>query len=472
MKKIIVNAISREKRIAVLEENQLQHISFINDHQQSLVGNIYAAVVEKIVPGMDAAFVNFGREKRGFLHKADLISSALNGKEVPINQLVKQGEKILIQVIRDETEHKGARVTGFVEISTPYLVYTPYQKFVAVSKKVPAEERQKWRQLALEQQKSQEGMLIRTEMSEKDEAFFIEQLEVCRATYIELTNKLSSSKIPSLLFQKNQLLFMILNEMRHASGTIYIDDFSVFQHLQERNESGWDIQYERGKENIFSKWDIEHQLEKLYKRVVWLDHGSFIVIEEGEAMTTIDVNTGKNTGKYNKAQTIRETNLLAAKEAMRQIKLRNISGMILIDFINNPVPEDKHQVIKVIEQCIQQDATTVKIIGYTELGILQLTRKVSSPSLLQSSTLPCPTCHGTGRVESAEATAFRMEREVYQYRNGDYTYVEIAVSKDVLALFTGENSFYKEKLEADTGLEIKFIIADNKYANYHISKLS
>ncbi|WP_052343701.1 Rne/Rng family ribonuclease [Bacillus massiliigorillae] len=466
MKTILVNCLSREQRIAVLEKEQLQHIHLMNKYEESLVGNVYVARVDKIMPGMDAAFVHFGREKKGFLHKDDILAVASKGKETPISQLVKQGEKILVQVIRDETEHKGARVTGFVEIATSSMVYMPHQKYIAVSKKLPHPIRERWKQLGEEYRIEDEGMLIRTEMSERDEASFVQELQNCRESYQQLVKKMSNVKAPALLKQQDRLLEAIATEMKNSSGTVYVDDFSVFQQLQMQPQSSWEYVLFREKENIFVAWDVEHQIERLKKRVVWLDNGSFLVIEEGEAMTTIDVNTGKFTGKQNKENTVGKTNMIAAKEAMRQIKLRNLSGMILIDFIN--MKSNKEQIIQIVKRSMKQDETTIQIIGFTELGILQLTRKVTSPSLLNYSTEICPSCGGTGRVESAQAAAFRMERELLQHRNSDYTSVVIELTKDVLQWFLGENSIYKDKLEQDVGLKIEFSVIENDKPHFYI----
>lgn len=467
MKKIIVNALSREKRMAVVEDEQLQHIHIMNKHEESIVGNIYIGRVEKIVPGMDAAFVHFGGNKNGFLHKADVISSNLKPQEASISQLVTQGEKILIQVVRDETEHKGARVTGFVEISTANMVYIPHQNYIAVSKKMSLSEREKWKKIAHKYQEKQEGMLIRTEMSTKSEGFFLKELNHCREVYHGLVQKMKNLKAPALLVETNQIMKAIQQEMKSGSGVLYVDEFSLFQELQ-KHPLNWEIIYYSESENIFDAMKVEHQLERLYKRIVWLENGGFLIVEEGETMTTIDVNTGKFIGKTDKEQTLFETNKLAAEEAMRQIKLRNLSGMILIDFINS---DYQQEILSFVQQLAQKDATTIQVVGFTKLGILQLTRKVTSPSLLQYATTVCTTCQGTGRVESAQATAFRLERALLQYRNKDYQKATIELSKDVLEWFTGENKFFKERIERDTGLFLQFTVKENVCPFFHIKQL-
>lgn len=472
MKKIIVNILSREQRFAVLENGQLQQIVISNESEESLVGNIYVGRVEKIVPGMDAAFINFGQQKNGFLHKGDLLSAIGKGKDTPISQLVTQGEKLLVQVVRDETEHKGARVTGIIEISTPNFVYTYGQNHIAVSKKLSEQDREHWRSIVEKHRQENEGMLIRTEMNERDEVFFVDELKKCRTAYGELQKQLAAAKSPVLIYKKNQLFTKLMEEMKNGTGSIYVDDYAFYQQLQNEKLENWELVHDRSKENIFSSWNIDDQLSKLYKRIVWLQNGSFLVVEEGEAMTTIDVNTGKFTGKQDKERTIDETNLLAATESMRQIKLRNLSGIILIDFINSSKPSSQKRLIQEIQTCAKQDKQTIQVIGFTELGVLQLTRKVQSGSLLQATTTVCPTCDGLGRVESAQSAAFRLERELLQYRQSDYSQAVVQVTRDTLQWYSGENAFYKQKLEEDTGLTIEFQIIESQKPGYYIKQLS
>lgn len=470
MTTIIVNGLSREQRIAVLEGKQLEQIHIMNTHDQSLVNNIYLGSVEKVVPGMDAAFVHFGREKNAFIHKEDLVSCTPDKKEVPINQLVTQGEKILIQVVRDETEFKGARVTGFIEVSSPSLVYIPNQNYIALSKKFTPSEREKWKMIAEKYIEENEGLLIRTDMKEKDEAAFEDVLQACRKEYQEVLKNAKDCKVPSLLHKENHLIHALKVAMKNKKGKIIIDDFPLFLQMKTQCGDDWELIYHRNEENIFSAFNVDHQLVQLHKRVVWLDNGGFLVIEEGEAMTTIDVNTGKFIGKQQKTETILQTNVLAAKEAMRQIKLRNISGMILIDFINSNRKQDKDIILKEVHLGLKQDKTTTQVIGFTELGILQLTRKVTTASLLQYSSSACPTCHGTGRVENAQAAAFRLERELLSVRNSDYEAAVIELTRDVFDWFSGENIIFKQRLEDETGLKIDFVLVESEKPLFHIKQ--
>ncbi|MFS0780762.1 ribonuclease E/G [Bacillus sp. 1P06AnD] len=468
MKTILIDSIGREKRIAVMSGNELLSFDVWNGVQSSLVGNIYAGRVEKIVPGMDAAFVHYGPYKNGFLHKDDIAKPGAK-EGLPINKLVTEGEKILIQIVRDENEHKGARVTGHIEISTPALVYIAGEGYAAASKKMAPEKRTAWKRLADKYRQKDEGMLIRTEMEEKDEAYFVEQLADCRERYQRLLKKASLAKPPELIFEKNHMLDLLLAEMKAGDGECVVDEFEMFQQLKSLAPDSWEIIFHRKAENLFAAQNIENQIERLYKKIVWLENGRFIVIEEGEAMTTIDVNTGKFTGKRDKAQTIQSTNLLAVRESLRQVKLRNITGMILIDLINGG---NQQEIIREVERIAKQDRTRIHIMGFTDLGILQLTRKVTSPSLRELTTEECPVCGGTGRVESSQSAAFRLERELYGHRYKGYGMIEVDLSADVNQWFSGENAIFKERLQQETGSELIFTPVDSKIPYFQIKRLS
>ncbi len=469
MKTILVNGISREKRVAVMDGKKLEQLYVFNSHQQSKVGNIYAARVENAIPGMDAVFVRYGDGRNGFLGKRDLDNYIDEvHRQKPINELIRQGEKVVVQVVRDETEHKGAKLTGLLEIKGRGLVYMPNQAYLSLSRKFTPEERAHWAAIAEAHREGREGILIRTEMRERDEAFFLQELTDCRQAYAAIIEKAAAVKAPALLQKENELLQVVEEEMKRGSGTLYIDDFSLYMTLKGKSDN-WEVIHHRNAENIFSILDADTQMERLSKRNVWLDNGGFLVIEEGEAMTTIDVNTGKFKGKQKKTETVQSTNLLAAEEAVRQIRLRNISGMILIDFINTD-ERGRAAILKTVGNALEKEKKTMKIIGFTELGILQLTRKVEEESLLRSKTVPCPVCNGTGRTESAQAAAFRLERELLGMRNGDYGKVEIAVTEDVLHWFSGENGVYLKKLEADTGMQIVFKTVKKERAAYEIVK--
>ncbi|MGE7759050.1 Rne/Rng family ribonuclease [Peribacillus sp. NPDC097895] len=455
MKKMIANLASREKRVAVLENDVLRKLEILSPHQRSKVSNIYLGKVTKVLPGMDAVFIDYGAEKNGFLHRDEIPSfqqaKKTDGK-APIGQYVRQGEKLLVQVTRDETGTKGAKLTGLIEFSTDSLVYIHGIDYVGVSKKFNNEALHKqWRETALQYKKADEGLIVRTSMENESEAIFLDRLTSLRELFKGIERKAASLKAPMLLYERDMYLDMIKSEMSGTpSGELAIDDFTAYQELKkwkEENRKEWKIFHISGTRNIFSEWNVEAQVEKMNKKIVWLDNGGYLIFEETEAFTVIDVNSGKFTGKVAKEATLFAVNQAAAKEAVRQLRLRNISGIILIDFINMDQSRHEQEIIDIVKKEAARDEKRVQVIGFTELGILQVTRKRTSPSIGEMMTVPCPVCSGSGKIESPETVAFRLERELLEHRKTDDEAVWVEVSEAVADVLLGEKESYRATLE-------------------------
>ncbi|WP_374722378.1 Rne/Rng family ribonuclease [Peribacillus tepidiphilus] len=477
MKKIIINHRGREKRYAVLEDGKLIKVASNNLLQESLVGNIYAGRVEKVIKGMDAVFVDFGQGRNGFLHRDQLYAYRVlktDQKATPIQSLVKQGEKVLVQVVADETELKGAKLTGIVELSGEHLIYMAGHSHIGVSKKIPQEAQKFWRKTAQEYLLENEGVLIRTSMQNKSIEEFVSELEQLRKTYQEILGKFRKANSGDLLFYKDTYLESIKAELISSHDTeVLVDESGMFRALKKWQEEeglyNLSISFYGEKEDIFSALHIENELSKLLKNVVWLDEGAYFIIEENEALTTIDVNTGKFIGKTDKEKTIFDTNIRAAKEIARQIQLRNISGIILIDFINMKSTVNKEAIIQTLKQNFANDRNGLHILGFTELGFLQMTRKRQAPTLLEKKTTSCKVCSGTGRVLSAESLAFKLERELFQWRGLDFETVVVEATDDVIALFSGVNKIFKERLEKELGFLLLFERMEKEIPSYKIN---
>ncbi|MFD9624907.1 Rne/Rng family ribonuclease [Peribacillus muralis] len=455
MKKMIANLASREKRVAVLENDVLCRLDIMPPQKRSTVGNIYLGKVTKVLPGMDAVFVDYGAEKNGFLHRDEIPSFQLaknsDGKTA-IGQYIRQGEKLLVQVSRDETGTKGAKLTGLNELSTESLVYIHGIDYVGVSKKFSNDHMQKqWRELAMQNKKTDEGLIVRTTMENESEAFFIEELTSLREMYQGLERKAASLKAPGLILERDTLLEMIMAEMtRTTVGQLVIDDFNAYLELKKwarKNHKEWEISHATGPQNIFSESSIESKVEKTNKKIVWLDNGGYLIFDETEAFTVIDVNSGKFTGKVAKETTLFAVNQAAAKEVSRQLRLKNISGIVLIDFINMDQPRHKQEIIDIVKKETAKDEKRVQVIGFTELGILQVTRKRTSPSLSELMTVPCPVCSGSGKIESPETMAFRLERDLLEHRQTDDEAVWVEASRAVADVLLGEKESYRPTLE-------------------------
>ncbi|MFJ9383296.1 Rne/Rng family ribonuclease [Peribacillus sp. NPDC101481] len=462
MKKMIANLASREKRVAVLENGVLRKLEIIPPQKRSTVGNIYLGKVTKVLPGMDAVFIDYGAEKNGFLHRDEIPSFQLIKKsdgKASIGQFVRQGEKLLVQVTRDETGTKGAKLTGLIEFSTDSLVYIHGIDYVGVSKKFKNNDLQKqWRETALQHKKPDEGLIVRTSMENESETVFLDRLNGLRELFKGLELKAASLKAPSLLYERDEYLDMIISEMSGtATGELAIDDFEAYRELKkwiQENRKEWEISHVSSTKNIFSEWNVEAQVEKMAKKIVWLENGGYLIFEETEAFTVIDVNSGKFTGKVAKEATLFAVNQAAAKEVARQLRLRNISGIILIDFINMEQSRHKQEIIEIVKKEAVRDEKRTQVIGFTELGILQMTRKRTSPSLSEMTTVPCPVCSGIGKIESPETVAFRLERELLEHRKTDDEAVWVEASKAVADVLLGEKESYRPTLEELIGKKV------------------
>lgn len=445
METLIINYIGREKRFAYLRGNRIEKIIFDRPEHRSLVGNIYYGTVTKVLPGMNAVFIDIGEEKNAYLHRDQLSAYVLaSKKQGNVSSYVHQGEKLLVQVDKDATGTKGPKVKGIIEIQGTNLIYMPKGRYVAVSKKI-ADEKQKarLRQKGSHVKTEEEGLIFRTSSITSTEDELREELSSLREQYQEFTKKAAALKKPGLIFQKDTFLEMIQHQAeKMSSGEIIVDDLELKKLLGEKHA----CTYYNGKENIFYAHQIEHEIDKALKRVVWLDHGAYLIFDETEALTIIDVNTGKFSGKADYQDTVLKTNQLAAKEIVRQLRLRDIGGIVLIDFIDMNRESDKQSILNLFEKELSKDEKRTKVIGFTPLGILQLTRKKTKVTLSEALQENCPVCEGTGKILSAETIAFRLERELLEHRYSEFEAVLVETTKEVKEQFLPHLEILEEML--------------------------
>jgi ribonuclease G len=411
VKKLIINYTTREKRLAVLNEKNVEKLLIDQPQQQTAVGNIYLGVVTKVLPGMNAVFIDIGEEMNGFIHR-DKLDSFVTSKEPfekrknqSVTKFAFQGEKLLVQVDKDATGTKGPRIIGVGEFHPQYK---------------------------------------------------------------DLSQAAEKLKKPGLLHRKDFFFEQIVHELNRGTVMeIFVDDLPLKQRL-EKLVNDISIHLFQGKENIFAAHKLEHEIEQALQKTVPLESGAYLVFDETEALTIIDVNTGKFSGKNNLADTVVQTNLLAAEEIIRQVRMRDIGGMILIDFIDMKNDKDRQLVLRKIEDHLKQDEKLTKVIGFTPLGILQLTRKKTKVALSESLTVACSVCEGTGRVLSPETVAFRLERELWEHRYSDHDAVWVETTEDVRNFFTGAHQALASKLEELIGLKLIFTITAHPKPYYHI----
>ncbi|WP_243297468.1 ribonuclease E/G [Bacillus litorisediminis] len=479
MNEIVINAKTAEQRFAFLQNKQLEHIHIEQPIPHHAAGSICIGIVEDIIAGMNAAFVDIGEEKLGFIHRDDLPSFRLSDfpleqkKQMPITKFLTRGEKIIVQVKKEPVGQKGARLTGLIEWPGIDLVYLPYSSYVAVSKKIDQDLAGKWRETAAAWLSQNEGIILRTSCAKKPEGKVRQEFEEIKKTVTYYIKQAPYSKPPLVLFQPKPFLKELEGFVhRFNEGTIWVDSAELIKDLCAMfgDISGWQIKLYQGAEGIFSYFHIEQQIEKLLSQHVWLANGASLTIDETEALTSIDVNTGKYIGKREHKQTVFKTNELAAIEAAKQIRLRDLAGLIVIDFIEMSGDDQKEKIRQIFLRETKKDHKTIQVGSFHELGVLLLTRKRTGHSLKKKLTSQCPVCSGSGRVISAEALAFSLQREILE-RKGKADHIVIQATTDIIDCFTIQPYSLKEHLEKTLHLELSFEPIEHSHPFYRITRI-
>ncbi|WP_227936723.1 Rne/Rng family ribonuclease [Alkalihalobacillus deserti] len=475
MKKIIFNMATRERRAAVVENNRVVELMVERTIENRIVGNVYRGRVVNVLPGMQAAFVDIGRDKNGFLYRDDLLSFHLSEEEEEkkkqrsISEFVRQGEELLVQVTKEGFGTKGPRLSGVISFPGQFLVYMPEGNYVGVSRRFSTEsERERWRQIGEETIEAKEGVIIRTSCEGQAPEVIKQELQFLRKCWQEIWKDEKSQKAPALIHQDTGLIERIVRDFSYADlDEIVVDQHESYKMLKELLEPFPKLQAAltlyREKENIFSAYGIEKELERALRRQVWLKNGAYLMIDQTEALTVIDVNTGKFTGKTDLHDTVRKTNSEAAKEIAKQLRLRDISGIIVIDFIDMKREEDRAHVVAVFEKALKSDRTKTNVLGITGLGLLEMTRKKVRQNLQASLSKTCPTCQGKGAVLSDEAQAFKIERQLWEHRGMVEEALVLELPPAVATVLFGVKSEHLKRLEEALGFRI--LVYPNKKLN-------
>lgn len=470
--KIVFNLATRERRAAVIEDDRVVEIMIERPEQDRIVHNVYLGKVVRVLPGMQAAFVDIGREKNGFLYRDHLLSYHLSKededvkRERTISQYVRQGEEVLVQVTKEAFGTKGPRLTEIISFPGQYIVYMPNGKYVGVSKKMKSDaERERLRKLGESLIEGEEGLIIRTACEGKADEVIVEELHYFRVLWQEIINQAKKKKAPSLLYQSSNLVERFVRDFIGRSiEEIVVDTFEDYKRLKDALSPYPALQrvvrFYRDNENVFSAYGIESELEKALRRQVWLKNGAYLVIDETEALTVIDVNTGKFVGKNDVHDTILKTNVLAAKEIARQLRLRDISGIIIIDFIDMERQQDQMLVLEQLKTELKKDRTKTNVVGLTGLGLVEMTRKKVHQNLQASLSKRCPTCLGKGVVLSEEAQAYKIERALFEYRDADIDAIVVELPADVAPVLLD----HVKQLEESLGYRI-FVYANETLAD-------
>ncbi len=417
---ILINVTPQETRVAIVENGMLQEVHIERTRNRGIVGNIYKGRVARVLPGMQAAFVDIGQERAAFLHASDIRASG-NGAGGDIHQLVREGQEIVVQVVKDPLGTKGARLTTQLTLPGRYLVYTPYSSHIGISQKIGDDAtRERLRQLVKETMPAGDkgGYILRTlaETAAEDEIetdirYLHRVWQACQKRVADAPNgALLHEDLPLALRAMRDLVRAHVEKIRIDSRETYLKaiDFAIkfIPEIAER------VEHYLGERPIFDLYSVEDEVQKALQHKVLLKSGGYLVLDQTEAMTTIDVNTGAYVGKKNPEETLFKTNLEAAQAIARQLRLRNLGGMIIIDFIDMTDIEHRRQVLRALERALARDRTKVYLTEMSSLGLVELTRKRTRESLEHVLCEPCPACQGRGMVKTAQSVCYDIFREI------------------------------------------------------------
>jgi ribonuclease E len=400
---MLVHADPRGTQIAVLEEGQIVEHYVTRAHDRSLVGNVYLGRVQNVLPGMEASFVDIGEARNGVLYANEVGIAGEEGDEIPrIETVLKSGQSILVQVTKDPMRAKGARLTALVSLAGRHLVLVPEAGSVGVSRRLPDRERQRLRDLAAAVKPDGHGLIVRTAAEGASRADIERDLRRLITTWGSISDKAQRATAPTLVYQEPELEVRVIRDLFNREiNRCVIDDRDLEELLrgyirQTTPDLDHRLEFYGKPLPIFEEFRVAEQIRKSLDRRVWLPSGGHIVIDRTEAMTVIDVNTGKFIGKKTLEETVFRTNKEAAVEVSRQLRLRDIGGIIVIDFIDMEELENREEIIKTFRTELERDRTRTQVFEISPLGIVQMTRKNVSTGIVEAFSDPCPKCEGRG----------------------------------------------------------------------------
>ena len=465
---ILINVTPMETRVALVENGVLQEVHIERTLRRGIVGNIYKGKVVRVLPGMQAAFVDIGLERAAFIHASE-ISHGDEAAADTISALVHEGQSLVVQVTKDPIGTKGARLTTHLSVPSRYLVYMPGTPHVGISLKIEdEEERERLKQivagcLQAAQQEEKGGFILRTAAESARAEDIAQDVHYLQRLWQQVSEQAARASAPSVIYEDLPLAVRTLRDLDNTRiEKVRIDSRETFQKIEQfvhelMPAAFSKLEHYPGERPIFDLYGVEDEIQKALDRRVMLKSGGHLVIDQTEAMTTIDVNTGAFVGHRNLEETIFKTNLEAATAIARQLRLRNLGGIIIIDFIDMEDAEHQRQVLRTLEKQLERDHAKTNIIGITELGLVQMTRKRTRESLEQVLCEPCPSCQGRGIQKTPESICYEIFREILRearaYQADEYM---VLASQSVIDRLLDEESGNVADLELFIERPIKF----------------
>lgn len=467
-KEILINVTPQETRVAILENGVLQEVYIERSRNKGLVGNIYKGRVCRVLPGMEAAFVEVGMERAAFLHVSDIAphhNEQNEGQKPSISHLLSEGQDVLVQVIKDPIGTKGARLTAHITIPSRYLVFMPNSANVGVSSRIEDEsERERLRGMLMEQKDllGDSGYIIRTAAETATPDSMVKDILFLNKLWSSISEQAREMPPGNVIHEDLSLPMRVLRDMIDDDlEKIRVDSRETSRKMQRFAEklslSAKDkIEHYPGERPIFDLYGVEDEIQKSLDRKTHLKSGGYLIIDQTEAMTTIDVNTGAFVGHRNLEETIFKTNLEAAQAIARQLRLRNLGGIIIIDFIDMVEEDHRALVLRALEKALEKDHARTQVCEVSSLGLVEMTRKRTRESLEHVLCETCPTCEGKGYVKSAETVCFEVFREILrEARQFDARQLLVLAAQEVIDILVDEESSSLAELEDFIGVPIK-----------------
>ncbi len=491
---ILVNVTPRETRVAVVENGMLQELHIERGWSRGVVGNIYKGKVQRVMPGMQAAFVEVGLERAAFLHANDVLrpgrvedlaveepgAPAVSARPVPpaptqatppIGELLRDGQDIVVQVVKDPIGTKGARLTTQISIPSRYLVLLPQSKVIGVSARIEDEaERARLKALVGELAAAGgHGYIVRTNAEGQPAEALAEDVAYLARVWALVERNAATARVGSCIYEDLTLPMRAVRDlMRRDVEKVKVDSRETCERLKTfaaQYMPGLDekIEHYTGVRPVFDLYGVEDEIGRALEKEVPLKSGGYLVIDQTEAMTTVDVNTGSFLGQRNLEETVYRTNLEAAQAVARQLRLRNLGGIIIIDFIDMTDPEHRRQVLRTLEKSLLRDHAKTTVYDFSPLGLVEMTRKRTVESLERQLSETCHECGGRGMLKTAETVTYEVFREVVRaVRQFDAERLLVIASPKVVARITEEESAAVAELEEFLGKSIRFQ-ADAQY---------
>ncbi|MBU2598541.1 MAG: Rne/Rng family ribonuclease [Actinobacteria bacterium] len=457
---LLISSDLNEIRVAILENDEVAELYFDREKKDSIIGNIYLGRVQKIMSGLDSAFVDIGVKKNAFLFIKEVVSpfdyyegtnEILKGK---IKQILKPGQMLIVQVTRVPMGTKGARLTSLVSLACRYLVMMPYGDGIGVSKKLDESERERLRSLSARLKIKNMGIVIRTAAKDTKLAILKRELKYLKRLWNNIQNKARRLDSPTLIHRELELVHRILRDRLTLDfNSIVVDTKQLYDHvsnylIKKIPQMHSKLKLHSGEKPLFEEMGVEKAIDLALKRKVWLKSGGFIVIDKTEALTAIDVNSGRFSGRNDLEETIAHINLEAVEEIVKQIKLRDIGGLIVIDFIDMEKEGNRLKIVEAMKNALQSDNATTNITDISKLGLLEMTRKNVTEGIQDVLCKPCPYCDESGYILSEESMRLKTEREIFKLtKESESEAFLIELNSGVAAMVIGQGGENVKKLE-------------------------